>query len=83
MVNCTPIGMYSDGRYPADVTSLKAEQIVFDMVYGVRTPLLSAAESAGCKMFDGSDMLIGQGAASFRLWFGRNPDRDVMREALR
>ena len=83
VVNCTPIGMYSDGRYPADVTSLKPEQIVFDMVYGVRTPLLSAAESAGCRVFDGSDMLVGQGAASFRLWFGRDPDEGVMREALR
>ena len=83
IVNCTPIGMYSEGRYPADVTSLKGSQIVFDMVYGFRTPLITAAESAGCTVKDGTDMLVGQGAASFELWFGRKADTDAMRRVLR
>ena len=83
IVNCTPIGMYTEGRYPADVSSLRKDQIVFDMVYGTSTPLLTAAARAGCLSFDGSDMLVGQGAASFRHWFGTEPDRRVMKEALR
>lgn len=83
VVNCTPIGMYAEGSYPADVTSIGKDQVVFDMVYGIRTPLLSVAESAGCTMFDGSDMLVGQGAASFRHWFGTDADTKVMKEALR
>ncbi len=83
VVNCTPIGMYAEGKYPADVTRITDRQTVFDMVYGIRTPLLSAAETAGCTMFDGSDMLVGQGASSFRHWFGREPDTGVMKEALR
>ena len=82
VVNCTPIGMYTDGRYPANVTDLHSKQIVFDMVYGVVTPLLSAAASRGCRTFDGSDMLVGQGAASFRHWFGVEPDKRIMKEAL-
>ncbi len=83
VVNCTPIGMYTEGRYPADVTRITDKQTVFDMVYGIKTPLLSAAEGAGCRTFDGSDMLVGQGAASFRHWFGREADTKVMKEALR
>ncbi|MBO6084041.1 MAG: shikimate dehydrogenase [Candidatus Methanomethylophilaceae archaeon] len=82
VVNCTPIGMYTDGKYPANVTNLQSKQIIFDMVYGSATPLLSAAASKGCRTFDGSDMLVGQGAASFRHWFGKDPDRKVMKEAL-
>ena len=83
IVNCTPIGMYSEGRYPADINSLNTDQTVFDMVYGRRTPLLTAAETAGCRAFDGSDMLVGQGAVSFRHWFGIEPDKKIMKEALR
>ena len=74
--------MYSEGRYPADISRLSREQVVFDMVYGIRTPLLKAADRASCRTFDGSDMLVGQGAASFKLWFGKEPDRKVMRRAL-
>lgn len=82
IVNCTPIGMYADGRYPADISTLNSDHVVFDMVYGFRTPLLKAAETVGCRSFDGSDMLVGQGAASFRHWFGIEPDTKVMKEAL-
>ena len=82
IVNCTPIGMYTEGRYPADVTCLNGSQTVFDMVYGFRTPLISAAEDAGCIVKDGTDMLVGQGAASFKLWFGKDADTKVMRRAL-
>ena len=82
IVNCTPIGMYTDGRYPADVTCLDASQTVFDMVYGIRTPLIAAAERAGCNIRDGTDMLVGQGAASFGLWFGKEADTTVMRRSL-
>ena len=82
VVNCTPIGMYTDGRYPADVTRLNEKQTVFDMVYGIVTPLIAAAKEAGCTVRDGSDMLVGQGAASFEHWFGRKPNTRTMKEAL-
>ena len=81
IVNCTPIGLV-DGRYPADVDDIHSEQIVFDMVYGRDTPLIERAKENGCKLIDGKEMLIGQGAESFRLWFNKEPDVDVMREAI-
>lgn len=83
IVNCTPIGMYASGNYPADVTRITEDQTVFDMVYGIETPLIAFARGAGCDVRDGTDMLVGQGAASFRRWFGMEPDTRVMREALR
>lgn len=82
IVNCTPIGMYGEGSYPANVTSVTNSHIVFDMVYGIKTPLILAAERAGCRIIDGADMLVGQGAASFQHWFGVEPDKEIMKEAL-
>ena len=82
IVNCTPIGLV-DGEYPSDISVLKGDQAVFDMVYGRETPLLALARSRGCPAKDGTDMLVSQGADSFRLWFGKDPDVGAMREAVR
>lgn len=81
IVNCTPIGLV-DGRYPADIDDIHSEQIVFDMVYGHDTPLIKKAKKSGSRLVDGKEMLIGQGAESFHLWFDRKPDVDVMRRAI-
>ena len=81
VVNCTPIGLV-EGSYPADIGNLEKEQTVFDMVYGRNTPLTDTAKKRGCRIADGKDMLIGQGAQSFRLWFGKDPDMETMRGAI-
>ena len=81
VVNCTPIGLV-EGEYPSDLSGLGSGQTVMDMVYGRRTPLIERAEAAGCRLADGADMLVGQGAESFRMWFGMEADTDVMRRAL-
>ena len=81
IVNCTPIGLV-EGDYPSDISALTKGQTVFDMVYGRETELISKAKTAGCRLVDGKEMLVGQGAASFRMWFGKEPDCDIMRGAL-
>lgn len=81
IVNCTPIGLV-EGEYPSDISVLSKGQVVFDMVYGRETPLTSLAASRGCRIVDGREMLVGQGAASFKQWFGKEPDIDIMRGAL-
>lgn len=70
LVNSTPIGMYVPGEYPADISGLTEKHTVMDMVYGVRTELMSVARSKGCKIASGEDMLAMQGARSFELWTG-------------
>ncbi len=81
LINCTPIGLV-EGEYPADLTGLRDGMAVFDMVYGRETPLIKEAKARGCSLIDGKDMLVGQGAKSFEIWFGYTPDMDVMRSAL-
>ncbi len=81
IVNCTPIGLV-DGAYPSDIDRMDKGQIVFDMVYGRDTPLIKRAKELGCRLIDGKEMLIGQGAESFHLWFGKEPDHNVMRDAI-
>lgn len=81
IVNCTPIGIV-DGEYPADLSEMHRDQIIFDMVYGRQTQILEIASSRGCRTVDGADMLVGQGAASFEMWFGKKADTEVMKRAL-
>ena len=81
IVNCTPVGLV-DGEYPADISDMHGGQVIFDMVYGRETPILEMAKRKGCTIINGADMLVGQGAESFGLWFGKEPDTEVMRGAL-
>lgn len=81
IINCTPIGMGSDGTYPATLT-LNEGQVVFDAVYNKITPLVHLAHGSGCTVLHGKDMLIGQGAESFRLWFDTDASTDAMRKAI-
>jgi shikimate dehydrogenase len=85
LVNTTPLGMshLSEGSPLPTGTALAHRQIVIDLVYGHPTPLLIQARSAGCKTMDGIEMLVQQGAESFRLWTQREPDIAVMRSACR
>ncbi len=58
-------------------------QTVVDLAYGTdETALVAAARAAGCPVVDGREALVRQGAASFRLWTGREPPVDVMRAAV-
>lgn len=81
IVNCTPVGMYSDGPYPINTTHLNHHHTIFDMVYG-ETPLTKECVRKGCKIASGADMLAGQGAASFELWTGVPGSFEVMRREL-
>lgn len=82
IVNCTPVGMYSDGPYPVNIEAIARGQAVFDMVYGKETPIVRVARERGCPVASGADMLAGQGEASFRLWTGIDGMFDVMRKEL-
>ncbi len=82
IANCTPIGMYSSSPYPTDISCLNENQTVFDVSYGLETELCKAASSKGAKFVCGIDMLIGQGAESFRIWTGYDISEKVMEDSL-
>jgi shikimate dehydrogenase len=80
LVNATPV------RDELLVKPRRGQQVV-DLAYradGEQTALVAAAFRAGCeRVVDGLEVLVLQGAASFRLWTGIEPPVEVMREALR
>lgn len=82
IVNATPIGQYDDER-PLDTQLIPESAAVMDLVYRRGgTPWVKAARSNGNRAADGLPMLLEQGALAFQRWFGLEPDREAMRQAL-
>ena len=82
IVNCSPIGMYEEEKYPIDITKIRSEQIIFDVVYTKETQLECVGRERGCRIVPGLDMLIGQGMRAFEVWTGKKPDYDSMKRSL-
>jgi len=84
LVNTTSIGMFPHiNASPIDRDLLHRDLTVFDIVYNpVQTRLLREASERGCKIVNGVDMLVYQGAVSFELWTGVRPPIEVMRKAV-
>lgn len=81
LVNCTSLGSAGPeedrSAVPADV--IRPEMLVYDLVYRpTDTCLLRDARSRGARTLGGLPMLIYQGAASFKIWTGRDAPVDVM-----
>lgn len=78
VVNATPVR-------DEPMLELTAEHSVVDLAYrpdGEKTALVRAAREAGCRVVDGLEVLVRQGAASFELWIGDRAPFEVMRAAL-
>ncbi|MGC1184011.1 MAG: shikimate dehydrogenase [Candidatus Dormiibacterota bacterium] len=84
LVNATLLGGV---RHPnlsplPDHVPLRSELVVFDLVYWPRaTPLGRRARAEGCRLIDGLEMLVEQGALSFQAWTGIEPPLLEMRRA--
>jgi len=74
LVNSSSLGMTGNAPLNLDLSPLPDDAIVYDLVYSpLRTGLLTAAEARGLATVDGLDMLIGQAALAFELFFGAPP----------
>jgi len=82
IVHCTTIGMKDssqEGQSPLSLEVIPKNVLVYDVVYNPwLTPLLRLARKAGANILGGLPMLVYQGAASFKLWTGREAPVDVM-----
>jgi shikimate dehydrogenase len=82
IVHCTTIGMKDspqEGQSPLSFEVIPKNVLVYDVVYNPwPTPLLRLAQKAGANMLGGLPMLVYQGAASFKLWTGREAPVDIM-----
>lgn len=93
LVNCTPAGQAAAGdaaevateeESPVPFDQIRPGILVYDLVYvPAVTPLMKAASAAGARVLGGLPMLIYQGAASFKIWTGREAPVDIMFEAAR
>ncbi|MCA9753593.1 MAG: shikimate dehydrogenase, partial [Gemmatimonadetes bacterium] len=81
VVNCTPLGLGPEDPLPIGRGRLHPAAHVFDLVYPV-TGLVRAAAEAGIPAEHGLELLVAQGARSFRAWTGVEAPVAVMREAI-
>lgn len=83
VVNATSLGLTDEDPLPLALDRPVRVGAVLDLTYTEgTTEWVADARSRGIPAADGLEMLIQQGAASFRRWFDREPDVDVMREAI-
>lgn len=77
LVNSSPLGMAGKPPLQVDLATLPAHSVVYDIVYTpLDTPLLLAARARGLAAIDGLEMLIGQAALAFDIFFDAQPPRE-------
>ena len=83
LVQATSLGLRKEDAPPIDLALLDAvdDLAVIDLVY-LPTPLLKKAAERGFRHCDGREMLLRQGAASFRFWTAREPPVEAMRRGM-
>lgn len=79
LVHATPVGMSNSPGMALPAELLRPEMWVADIVYRpLETELLRHARKRGCRVLDGSGMLVYQAAHAFGLFTGARPDVGAM-----
>jgi len=74
LVNASAGGMKGKAQLDLDISAIKPDCFVYDLIYVPRqTRLLRAAKKMGCQTLGGMEMLIGQAKPSFRYFYGQAP----------
>ena len=77
LVNASSLGMTGQPPLDLDLRNLPDDAVVYDAVYApLETGLLAAARARDLETVDGLEMLIGQAALAFELFFGKAPPRE-------
>ena len=84
IVNTTVLGMTGQAALELNLSGADSDTVVYDIVYKpLETMLLAAAKGRGLRTVDGLGMLVHQGAAAFKIWFGKDVGFDAaLREKL-
>lgn len=86
VIQATLMGMEGtpgEGMSPLTADSITPKHTVYELVYSPReTPLLAHAKKAQAHTLDGLEMLLAQGAASYRFWTKKEAPLEAMREAV-
>jgi shikimate dehydrogenase/3-dehydroquinate dehydratase type I len=84
VVNCSPVGMKNLPGNPVKPWVFGSGKTFIDIIFN--PPVTEAMHEAGkraTRSFSGLEMLVQQGAESFRIWTGTEPDVESMRDAAR
>ncbi|HXL26770.1 MAG TPA: shikimate dehydrogenase [Chthoniobacterales bacterium] len=82
IINASSVGL-AGHALDWDSHWLEPRHRVFDMMYSSKpTAVVNWAAAAGASAVDGASMLLHQGTAAFRRWFGSPVPEAAMREAL-
>lgn len=77
LANSTSLGMVGNPPWAPDLSPLSASAMVYDIVYApLETPLLAAARARNLECIDGLEMLIGQAALAFDIFFDAEAPRE-------
>jgi len=84
LINTTPVGMAPEqGTSPIAKEVLTNFRWVMDCIYNpLKTQLLQDAEEAGCTVLNGVGMFVHQGAEQIKIWTGKKPPREFMRQVV-
>jgi shikimate dehydrogenase len=85
IINTTPLGMLpavDTSPLPAEAP-LRKDHILFDAIYRpLQTKFLQQGTAAGATAIGGLTMFLHQGAATFKIWTGRDLPMDKIRQIL-
>lgn len=77
LVNSSPLGMTGQPPLRLDLAPLPEDAVVYDIVYApLDTQLLLDARARGLRTIDGLEMLIGQAALAFDIFFDAEAPRE-------
>lgn len=77
VVNSSPLGMMGQEPLDLDLSALPEDAWVYDLVYApLETKLLKSARQRGLETVDGLEMLVGQAALAFEMFYGATPPDD-------
>lgn len=81
LINATPIGMYPNiNSKPIKLESIDGK-IIYDLIYNpLETELLKEANLKGAIVINGLEMLIEQAVEQIKIWTGRFPPKNMIRE---
>jgi len=83
-INATSLGLRPGDPLPLDPAAAPPVDAALDLVYSrtAETPWVQAMRERGIPTTDGTEMLLQQGAAAFRRWWGVDAPIHAMRDAL-